>query len=259
MDPVFRLFIDEVGHASMKTADHPNERYLSLTGVIMRIQHEAESLAPQLDAIKVRIFGTNEIVLHRTEIVYRRDPFRCLEDNQLRAQFDEEILALLESCSYRVITVVIDKLEHRRRYLRWQAYPYHYCLTALLERYVLWLELAGSCGDVMAESRGKKENKQLSESFVRLYARGTDYVSGKMFQQRLSTKELKIRSKHANIAGLQLADLIANPSMRALICERDGTKMNAEFGVRVVEILKKNKYRRKYNGEISGVGTKWLP
>lgn len=259
MEPVFRLFIDEVGHASMKAADHPNERYLSLTGVIMRIQHEAESLKPQLDAIKRRIFGTTEIVLHRTEIVYRRAPFHCLEDQQIRAQFDDDLLALLESSSYRVITVVIDKLEHKKRYLRWQAYPYHYCLMALLERYVLWLELANSCGDVMAESRGRKENKQLTESFARLYARGTDYVADKMFQRRLSTKELKLRNKQANIAGLQLADLIANPSMRALICEREGIKMNAEFGIRVVEILNKNKYRRKYNGEISGVGTKWLP
>jgi len=259
MEPIFRLFIDEVGHASMKAAEHPNERYLSLTGVIMRIQHEAEFLTPQLDAIKKKIFGNVEVVLHRTEIVHRRNPFQCLEDRQIRAQFDEELLALLESSSYRVITVVIDKLEHKRRYLKWQAYPYHYCLMALLERYVLWLELAGSCGDVMIESRGRKENKQLSDSFARLYRNGTDYVSKKMFQNRLSTKELKIRSKQANIAGLQLADLIANPSMRSLVCERNDTQMTAEFGIRVVEILKKNKYRRKYNGEISGVGTKWLP
>lgn len=182
-----------------------------------------------------------------------------MQDDQLRAQFDEELLVLLESSSYRVITVVIDKLEHRNRYLRWQAYPYHYCLMALLERYVLWLELAGSCGDVMAESRGKKENRQLSESFSRLYSRGTDYVSAKTFQSRLSTRELKIKKKEANIAGLQLADLIANPSMRGIVCERTGTEMTAEFGIRVVRILKKNKYRRKYNGEITGVGTKWLP
>ncbi len=243
----------------MKSAHHPNERYLSLTGVIMRIQHEAEFLVPRLNAIKERIFGTTEIVLHRTEIVYRRDPFHCLEDERLRRAFDEEILALIESSSYRVITVVIDKLEHKNRYLVWQAYPYHYCLMALLERYVLWLESAGSCGDVMAESRGRKENKQLSESYARLYLQGTSYVSNKMFQRRLSTKELKIRSKQANIAGLQLADLIANPSMRSLVCEREGTRMTAEFGIRVVEILKKNKYRRKYDGEITGVGTKWLP
>jgi hypothetical protein len=35
--------------------------------------------------------------------------------------------------------------------------------------------------------------------------------------------------------------------------------MTAEFGSKVVAILKKNKYRRNSDGEINGVGTKWLP
>jgi hypothetical protein len=259
MHPIFRLFVDEVGHASMKASEHPNERYLSLTGVIMRLQHEQESFGPALDALKNRIFSTREIVLHRTEIVYRRKPFDCLEDETLRSDFDNGVLELIANASYRVVTVVIDKMEHKRRYLVWQAYPYHYCMTALLERYVLWLQSADSRGDVMAESRGKKDNKKLVESYARLYQRGTDYVSAKMFQQRLTTKELKIREKTANVAGLQLADLIANPCMRSLICEREKEEMTADFGARVAEIIKKNKYRRRYDGVISGVGTKWLP
>jgi len=259
MHPIFRLFVDEVGHASMKATEHPNERYLSLTGVIMRLQHEQESFTPALNALKVLIFGTPNIVLHRTEIVYRRELFDCLEDQALRSRFDNGVLELIQDTSYRVVTVVIDKMEHRRRYLVWQAYPYHYCLTALLERYVLWLVGAHSCGDVMAESRSKKDNKTLAQSYARLYRHGTDYVSAKMFQSRLTTKELKIREKAANVAGLQLADLIANPCMRSMICEKEKKKMTADFGARVVEIIKKNKYRRRYDGVISGVGTKWLP
>jgi hypothetical protein len=259
MHPIFRLFVDEVGHASMKATEHPNERYLSLTGVIMRLKHEQESFTPALDALKVRIFRTPKIVLHRTEIVYRRKPFDCLNDETLRSRFDNDILSLIQNTSYRVVTVVIDKMEHKRRYLVWQAYPYHYCLTALLERYVLWLEAAHSCGDVMAESRSKKDNKTLAQSYARLYQRGTDYVSAKMFQSRLTTKELKIRGKAANVAGLQLADLIANPCMRSMICEKEKREMTADFGARVVDIIKKHKYRRRYDGVISGLGTKWLP
>jgi hypothetical protein len=57
----------------------------------------------------------------------------------------------------------------------------------------------------------------------------------------------------------QLADLIANPSMRSMICEKSGQEMKAEFGKKVAAILRKNKYRRNPDGEISGVGTKWLP
>jgi hypothetical protein len=259
MEPVFRLFIDEVGHANMKSAENPNQRYLSLTGVMMRLSHEQGEFKQRLDALKVGTFGSADVVLHRSAIVYHEPPFECLEDEKTRNAFDAELLTLLRDTSYRVVTVVIDKLEHQRRYVVWQAHPYHYCLKALLERYVLWLQAAQRCGDVMAESRGKKDNKKLCASYARLYQQGTDYVGYKTFQRWLSTKELKIKEKAANIGGLQLADLIANPSMRSLVCERSGTEMTAEFGKRVVEVLKKHKYRRRYDGMINGIGTKWLP
>lgn len=258
-NPVFRLFIDEVGHANMKSAEHPNERYLSLTGVIMKIGYESADFAESLKKLKHDIFGTTDIVLHRTDIVYKRPPFEALRDNDVEARFNRSALDLIANSSYRVITVVIDKFEHKRRYLVWQAYPYHYCMMAMLERYALWLRQAGAVGDVMAESRGKKENKMLSESYTRLYEKGTEYVSARTFQSSLSTKELKIREKLANTPGLQLADLIANPSMRSMICEKEGKEMTAEFGKKIVEILVRNKYRRSSDGEINGTGRKWLP
>jgi uncharacterized protein DUF3800 len=259
MEPIYRLFVDEVGHGNMKATDHCNEQYLSLTAVIMGISYERDVLEPALNILKTRIFGTPNIVLHRTEMVYRRPPFENLDNDEVRSDFDKSALSIIENASYRVITVVIDKREHKRRYLVWHAYPYHYCMLALLERYVLWLKSAGSYGDVMAESRGKKDNKKLIESYARLYRGGTDFVDKKLFQQRLSTKELKIKDKRANVAGLQLADLLANPSMRAVICEKTHTQMTAGFGSQIVEILNRAKYRRRFDGVISGVGTKWLP
>lgn len=96
MNPVFRLFVDEVGHASMKATEHPNERYLSLTGVIMKIQDEEGTFKRALEALKNEIFGTTNIVLHRNEIVYRREPFGCLRDDSLRTRFDAAALDLIE-------------------------------------------------------------------------------------------------------------------------------------------------------------------
>jgi hypothetical protein len=259
MEPVFRLFVDEVGHGSMRFSDHPNERYLSLTGIIMRIANEAGKFADDLHKVKIDIFGSRNVILHRTDITRKEPPFDCLKDTARCAEFDEAILKLLRDSSYRVITVVIDKKEHKNRYRTWQAYPYHYCLMALMERYVMLLQRAGSCGDVMAESRGENDNRKLQDSYARLYSKGTEWVGYKLFQQSLSTKELKIKDKKANIPGLQLADLIANPSMWSLICEKTNTQMISPFGAQIVEILRRNKYRRKFNGQIAGIGTKWLP
>lgn len=259
MEPVFRLFIDEVGHGSMTFSDHPNERYLSLTGAIMRITNESGQFTTDLNQLKTDVFGSTSVIFHRTDIVRKKPPFDCLQDPAKCAEFDTGILKLLNDSSYRVITVVIDKKEHKNRYRTWQAYPYHYCLMALMERYVMWLQGACSCGDVMAESRGEKDNRKLQDSYARLYAHGTDWIGHKLFQQSLSTKELKIKDKKANIPGLQLADTIANPSMWSLICEKTNQPMVSPFGAQIVEILKRNKYRRKYNGQITGIGTKWLP
>ncbi len=259
MEPVFRLFIDEVGHGSMKFSDHPNERYLSLTGAIMRITNESGQFTDELNKLRAEIFGNTEVILHRTDIIKKEAPFDCLADPARCAEFDAAILKLLDESSYRVITVVIDKKEHKNRYRVWQAYPYHYCLMALMERYVTWLLGTGFSGDVMAESRGEKDNRKLQESYSRLYTKGTDWVGFKDFQKTLSTKELKIKDKKANISGLQLTDIIANPSMWSMICEKTSTEMNSPFGIQVVDILKRAKYRRKYNGQIAGIGTKWLP
>jgi len=67
-------------------------------------------------------FGTTNIVLHRTEMVYHRPPFECLENEEVRRDFDESLLQIIENAQYRVITVVIDKVEHKNRYQVWHAY-----------------------------------------------------------------------------------------------------------------------------------------
>jgi hypothetical protein len=133
-------------------------------------------------------------------------------------------------------------------------------MTVLLERYVMFLMANKNVGDVMAESREKKDNKQLSKAYRYLYKNGTDNISAALFQQWLSSKEIKIKRKTDNIAGLQLADLIANPSCRELICARTKTSMTAEFSKKVVEILYRRKYcRNSLNATVAGWGTKWLP
>ncbi len=86
MEPVFRMFVDEVGHGSMRFTDHPNERYLSLTGAIMRISNEAERFTDDLNKLKIDAFGDTSVVLHRTDIVRKTAPFECLKDPALCAQ-----------------------------------------------------------------------------------------------------------------------------------------------------------------------------
>lgn len=258
---MFRLFVDEVGHHNMKSSDDANERYLGLIGVILQLQYEQEEFTSNLNALKNAIFGRCDFCLHRREIINRKpEPFTVLTKEDKRKEFDLSILKLIEESKYRVFTVVIDKREHRAKYAVWQFQPYHYCMTVMLERYVQWLQRLNTTGDVMAESRGKKENKQLAKAYRRIYGRGTDHVPTKVFRNRLTSNEIKLKQKSANVSGLQLADLIASPSCRELICKMTKQQMTAEFGKKVVEILYRRKYLRSiYDGHVYGWGVKWLP
>jgi hypothetical protein len=256
-----RLFIDEVGHHDMKSSDDPAQRYLGLTGVLMDLDYEQGPFTTALNGLKDDIFGRHDFSFHRRELIDKKpDPFTALQDEATKKRFDAQMMTLIEDSHYRAITAVIDKKEHKERYRVWQFQPYHYCMTVMLERYVLHLDRIGATGDVVFESRGKKENKQLANSYRRLYERGTIHVPKELFQRRLTSKEIKIKPKTDNISGLQLADLIANPACRYLICFKTKQAMTAEFGKRIVHVLYQAKYlRNPFTGKATGWGTKWLP
>ena len=78
---------------------------------------------------------------------------------------------------------------------------------------------------------------------------------------RLTSKELKIEPKRANIAGLQLADLIAHPSRREILLEKDLLSDERKvFGDQICRILRRDKYlRNQRTGQIWGYGKKLLP
>ncbi|WP_165420040.1 DUF3800 domain-containing protein [Edaphobacter modestus] len=146
-----------------------------------------------------------------------------------------------------------------KKYNVWRFQSYHYCLTAMLERYVMLLADRDGKGDVMAEWRGKKPNIKLEKAYIHVYNNGTPNMPWKRFQSRLSSGQLKIQKKEANIAGLQLADLLANPAGRDLICKKKGEEMTAPFGTQVVKALYETKYHRNWRGTVRGCGTKMLP
>jgi len=258
----YRLYIDEVGNSDLRSSEDPNHRYLSLTGVLFRLDYVDSAVFPRLEALKRQFFGSHAddaVVLHRSELVNQKPPFQALRDIAIRKEFDAEMLRFLGELEYTVFTVVLDKLEHQRRYSVWRYDPYHYCLHVILERYVMWLERRKFTGDVLAESRGGKEDRRLKESFEGIWESGSDFVEAKRFQQQLTSRQLKVKLKANNIAGLQIADLIAHPSFRACMALREGRPLAENFGGRVAGILEQSKYDRNPNGRIDGWGRKWLP
>jgi hypothetical protein len=78
-------------------------------------------------------------------------------------------------------------------------------------------------------------------------------------QKRMTSREIKIKNKSANVAGLQFADLFANPACYAARMAREQKPLADSFGSRLIQVLDESKYRRWYDGTILGYGLKWLP
>jgi Protein of unknown function (DUF3800) len=257
----YRMYVDEVGNPGLGPSTVDKNRYLSLTGVILSLDYVRETLHPRLEDLKRRYFGEHPddpITLHRKELVNQAPPFAALRDVALREAFNVELMELIETLDYVVITSVIDKREHLEKYPVWLADPYHYCLTVILERYVLWLHGKGAKGDVMAESRGGGEDRRLKNEFERIY-RTSAAVGNNRFAERLTSSQLKVKPKSANIAGLQLADMIAHPSFITTKARHEGQPQADNFGGRIAAVLEASKYRRRWDGQIEGWGRKWLP
>ena len=71
-----RLYLDEVGNDDVV---HPDEKYLSITGIITKITAHDSHITREIEQIKSDLFShsppNNIVILHRKEIVRKEGPF----------------------------------------------------------------------------------------------------------------------------------------------------------------------------------------
>ncbi len=244
----YRMYVDEVGNPDLRSSDNPNHRFLSLTGVIIDLDYVKNIIHPQLEKLKLTYFNSHPdepVIFHRKEMVNYKPPFETLKNDSVRKKFDRELLGYLKKWEYTVVSVCLDKKNHKETYRVWRYDPYHYCLALLLERYVFFLEQNNLEGDVLAESRGGKEDRRLKDSFNRLWKNGTEYIEPERIQKVITSRQLKVKPKMNNISGLQLADLIAHPSRNEILKENGFMEKEiAPFAKKIIKILQEKYYRR---------------
>lgn len=257
----YRLYIDESGDHSYRQVDAPEKRYLGLIGCFFSLE-QYPSFKEGLENLKREHFSYDPdfpLILHRKELVNRRGPFGRLLNPDIEKSFNQDLLNLLERSDFRIIAVVIDKKSHIERYKEAAFHPYHYCLACLLERYCGYLNFMNGVGDVLAESRGGREDKQLKEAFVRIYNGGTLWREANFFQRALTSKEIKLKPKSANIAGLQLADLLAHPIKQDMLVEEKRISDPGDvFGKKIHQAIVQKYNKHLYQGDIQGYGRIFL-
>lgn len=265
MKSLYRLYIDEVGNHDLRPDLDENERFLSLFGVAVENHHMVDVIQPEMRRIKREFFledPDDPVIFHRKEITRFQGPFKSLyADPAKRQRFGDAMLDAYRRWQYTAFLVTIDKVTHYNTYSVWRYEPYHYCLMAMLERYVLFLHYMGRQGDVMIESRQKVPDQRLETSFHRLYDQGTNNIPKERIQGCLTSGKLKIRAKIADVAGLQLADLQAHAAhYDHLVQCRLVTEQQSAYARQIAALLNQQKYHRNRNsGKIQGYGTKLLP
>lgn len=259
----YRLYIDESGDHTYKDVEQDSHRYLALLGCVIDFQSYKTTFQPSFQQLRNSFFPREDpdddpVIFHREDIVHKRRAFWRLRDPEFALRFDTALLEFLSSQSFVIICIVIDKKTHLSQYKDAAFHPYHYCLQLMLERYCGLLNYYNAERDVIAEARGGKEDRLLSQAYRYVYSVGTHYHSSKYFQSSLTSKELKLKGKDKDIAGLQIADILAHPCKQDVLIEENRLESLPSFAQKICECIA-SKYNRRFDTDrVKGYGKVFL-
>ena len=257
----YRMYIDESGNSDLGESAGENNRFLCLTGIIFDLEYVNNTFSKELEDFKAKYFGVNAdnpVILHRKDIMNYRGRFNVLKDEELKNRYNKELFENLAKWDYTIISVLLDKKEIVETYGPMAKHPYHFCLEVLLEKYSIFLKDKGAIGDVLIESRDKEDDRKLSAVYRDMYENGTGFVDGENLRRYLSSKEIKIKPKSANIAGLQIADLLVT-NMRNRMLSKYKLRQDKpnSFGNKLIDLVIPKIFR--HNLKFWGYGLNKLP
>jgi hypothetical protein len=240
------LFLDESGDHNLSVID-PMFPLFVLGGVIVDQAYAEGPLEAALADFKRRLFGREDLILHTADITRNRNGFERLQEPAFRALFYDELNSLLRGLRFLVVACVIRKEDHLARYGVAALDPYMLSLDVLVERFCLDVGNRENSGVIVAEKRDPMLDRQLEIAWLNLKVRGTGFMKATDIERRIAG--LNLRAKAANLAGLQLADLVVTPIGRRIL----GKPVKEDY--RIVE----EKFRRSPTGRVEGYGLVVLP
>lgn len=168
-------------------------------------------------------------------------------------------MSMYRRAQYTVVAVGIDKIAFYAQHAGWNGSIYETLVGNAIERYFYFLRGRGT-GDVMAEATNSPLDQKLKHLYSKFWQNGTDHISGDKLRPVLSSKEIKIKPKSQDVAGLQFADLLASTCFSH--CKRiyaDGPAFDP-FAMSVADLIEREKfYRNPKTRDPHGYGRVWRP
>jgi hypothetical protein len=211
----FIAFFDECGDHSLTVIDQDFPLFLLATVVVERAAYVQE-IVPRVTRLKLDYWDHEGVNLHSRDIRKAEGPFSILQRQERRQGFMADLTSMMEELPFTLFVTAIRKEALKERYSSRAKNPYELAVTYTFERIVHFLEQHEEIHlPVVAESRGRGEDRNLEVAFYRMFAEGTQFVG----PDRLSRLRcpLLFENKLRNICGVQLADLCAHPCARHVL------------------------------------------
>ena len=213
----YYLYIDECGDQNLETFS-PTFPIFTLCGILVR-DNKVSLLEEQVRALKKEFWGDRQIILHSRDIRKCQNGFEILFDLDVKRHFYEAVNRLLgQKDVYVIVGCSILKEPYIRQFGKLND-VYGQSLSFILERAIFCVD--NQCKDgngkiaAIVERRGKREDRNLQNYYEQLLEKGTYWVTEERMRSRMTS--LDFRWKTEDIAGLQVADLIAYPLTRHVL------------------------------------------
>lgn len=259
------MFIDDTGCVKDEATNHPQRRFGGIVATIFEIDHLRLRFEPGFDLLRRRHFGERAdgslpiLHLRKMKNPNPHGPFAPLLTEGGRQRWERDCLRMYRLADYVVISVCVDKVAFYAAHPNWTGSIYEMLVGNAIERYFYFLRGRGT-GDVMAEATNGPLDEHLKQLYANFYEKGTDHIPAHRLRPVLASKEIKIKPKAANIAGLQFADLLASTCFSH--CKRiyaNGPEFHP-FSMQVADLIEQHKFYRNPNTKNPhGFGRIWRP
>jgi len=196
-----------------------------LSGCIFDFDYYFNHAEKEIDKLKQKFFGKRGVILRSYDIRKQKGDFSCLVDKAKREKFYSGLDDLIKKLDFQIITAAIRKDKFKTRYPL-PNNPYFLCFQFILERSIMYLGKTKEKMMFKIESRETHNDQKLSKVYENFRSVKSKFITPEEIQEKLI--DLSFNQKIQNIAGMQIADLVAYPIGRWVL---DKTKENKAFTI----------------------------
>jgi len=197
----YYLFLDE-----SKPNGH-NVHHLCLAGVISKKDIYQYRIIPAVRALKQKVFGNDNIILHESEIRSAQKQYKNMRKKQNRIDFWDGMNHIFQDYELTSIGASININDFKSYYSNSDLNDeYYIVLQIVLENFAHFLRENNAKGQVYIESTNAEFDLKLRNTYHKIVANGTLFYNQNAFQDRLLNINFLIKAD--NNIGLQLADFV---------------------------------------------------